>query len=174
MATNRTFRGVIKPFGAKGHFNEPQRHSMQAKGYKTGHSYFKTRGVEVTQPIFTKFRMGHNPLELTLYIPSTQGESELISKERLRQRIENAERKMSKLFGGYTEVEATGGWVNDEKKLVQEPQGKVTSYTTEQKLVRGRKRFEAYVKRIKKDYDQSSIAIEYEGDLFFYEPKNKK
>ena len=36
MATNRTFRGVIKPFGAKGHFNESQRHSMQAKGFKTG------------------------------------------------------------------------------------------------------------------------------------------
>jgi hypothetical protein len=37
MATNRTFKGAIKPMGASGHFNESQRHSMQAKGFKTGH-----------------------------------------------------------------------------------------------------------------------------------------
>jgi hypothetical protein len=37
MATNRTFKGAIKPMGASGHFNEPMRHAMQAKGLKTGH-----------------------------------------------------------------------------------------------------------------------------------------
>ena len=36
MATNRTFKGIAKPFGKSGHFNEPQRHAMQAKGFKTG------------------------------------------------------------------------------------------------------------------------------------------
>jgi len=36
MATNRTFKGAIKPMGKSGHFNEPQRHAMQAKGLKTG------------------------------------------------------------------------------------------------------------------------------------------
>jgi len=37
MATNRTFKGAIKPMGKSGHFHEPQRHAMQAKGLKTGH-----------------------------------------------------------------------------------------------------------------------------------------
>jgi len=32
-----TFKGEAKPFGKTGHFNEPRRHSLQAKGFKTGH-----------------------------------------------------------------------------------------------------------------------------------------
>jgi hypothetical protein len=131
------------------------------------------RGISMSPPVFRHSKMGHNPLELTLYIPSTQGESELVSKPVLKRRIEDAEKKMSGLFEGYTEVDATGGWVNDEKELVQEPQGKVTSFTTESQLEKGRKGFEDYVKKIKKDYKQSAIAIEYEGDLFFYQPKKK-
>jgi hypothetical protein len=136
--------------------------------------YLSAKGISVSQPVFRSTKMIHNPLELTLYVPGTQGESELVPKpERLR-RIKEAEKKMSNLFGGYTEVDATGGWVNDDKKLIQEPQGKVTAYTTPEKLAKGRKGFENYVKQIKKDYGQSAISIEYEGDLFFYEPKEKK
>jgi len=37
MAKGTTFRGAPKPFGGSGHFNEPRRHSLQAKGFKTGH-----------------------------------------------------------------------------------------------------------------------------------------
>jgi len=32
-----TYKGAVKPFGKTGHFNEPRRHSLQAKGFKTGH-----------------------------------------------------------------------------------------------------------------------------------------
>ncbi len=31
-----TFKGQAKPFGKSGHFNEPRRHALQAKGIKTG------------------------------------------------------------------------------------------------------------------------------------------
>jgi len=37
MAKSTTFKGAPKPFGGSGHFNEPRRHSLQAKGFKTGH-----------------------------------------------------------------------------------------------------------------------------------------
>lgn len=36
MAKSTTFKGQAKPFGKSGHFNEPRRHSLQAKGIKTG------------------------------------------------------------------------------------------------------------------------------------------
>lgn len=136
--------------------------------------FLSAKGISVQPPVFKKSHMEHNPLELTLYVPSTQGESTLIGKRERMERIQDAEEKMSNLFGGYTEVDATGGWVNDDNKLVQEPEGKVTAYTTQQKLKSGRKGFEDYVKKIKKDYGQSAISIEYEGDLFFYAPKEKK
>jgi hypothetical protein len=31
-----TFKGAPKPYGASGHFNEPRRHSLQARGIETG------------------------------------------------------------------------------------------------------------------------------------------
>jgi hypothetical protein len=36
MATNLTFKGEYKPMGASGHFSEPTRHALQAKGISTG------------------------------------------------------------------------------------------------------------------------------------------
>lgn len=36
MATSVTFKGAPKPYGATGHFDEPTRHALQAKGIKTG------------------------------------------------------------------------------------------------------------------------------------------
>lgn len=148
-------------------------------GYKNlaagdSHVHFlAAKGISVSPPVFKRSRMGHNPLELTLYVPSTQGREDVVSVPKQKARIADAEQEMSKLFEGYTEVGATGGWM-DKGKLIQEPQGKVTSYTTEAKLKSGRKGFEEYIKRIKKDYDQDQIAIEYEGDLFFYKTKGKK
>jgi hypothetical protein len=49
-----TFKGQPKPFGKSGHFNEPRRHSLQAKGIKTGNlskpvPYFNPAGRDVTQ-----------------------------------------------------------------------------------------------------------------------------
>jgi hypothetical protein len=36
MKSGTTFRGQAKPMGKSGHFYEPRRHSLQAKGFKTG------------------------------------------------------------------------------------------------------------------------------------------
>jgi hypothetical protein len=35
--SSTTFKGAPKPYGATGHFDEPRRHALQAKGIKTGH-----------------------------------------------------------------------------------------------------------------------------------------
>ena len=37
MAKSTTYKGAVKPFGKSGHFDESRRHSLQAKGIKTGH-----------------------------------------------------------------------------------------------------------------------------------------
>ena len=36
-----TFKGAPKPFGASGHFNESRRHSLQARGIKTGRNNYR-------------------------------------------------------------------------------------------------------------------------------------
>ena len=152
----------------------------QGSGYKnilnddSYKHYLAGKGVTIYQPFFKNQTLGHNPLELSLYVPATQGEAGEISDQDFLKRVSKAERKMSKLFGGYTEVSATGGWVNEKGKVIQEPVGKVTSFITPEDYENNRSKFERYVESIRKKYGQTSMSLEFEGDLFFYEPKKKK
>ena len=132
--------------------------------------YLSGKGIRIKQPVFQKLPMGHNPLELTLYVPSTQGESELITPKKFDKRITEAELKMSELFGGYTQVDTQGGWVG-ERGLVREPVAKVTSFTTIKDFEKNKAEFEGYVEEIRGKYGQESMSIEFEGDLYFYEPQ---
>ena len=132
--------------------------------------YLAGKGITIYQPIFKKLPMGHNPLELSLYIPSTKGKKKLTKKE-FDKRINNAEKKMSNLFGGYTQIDTTGGWVSG-NKLIEEPVATVTSFTTIDNFEKNKAEFENYVEEIRNKYKQESIAIEFEGDLYFYEPKD--
>lgn len=150
------------------------------KGYKNltpidSHIHFlSAKGVKMYQPFFRGVKMSHSPLELTLYVPSTQGEKDLMNASIQKARTTEAEGEMSKIFGGTTEVSAVGRWYNDKGLFVREPIAKVTSYTTPKAFNDGKKRFEDYVRQIARRYNQSSIALEYEGDMFFYNNPNKE
>jgi hypothetical protein len=79
MATNRTFKGTLKPFGKSGHFNESMRHSLQARGYRTGIQYKgKLIGVK-------KFANGYKaqilPMGNSSYYPSRKEVVEASKKE---------------------------------------------------------------------------------------------
>jgi hypothetical protein len=150
------------------------------KGYKNlapadSHiHYLSAKGIKMQQPFFKGVKLGHSPLELTLYVPSTFGESKIEPPAVRKKRINEAESTMSRIFGGTTEVSAVGRWYNNAGKFVREPIGKVTSYTTPKDFNKGKREFESYVKRIADKYGQTSIALEYEGDLFFFNaPKTK-
>jgi hypothetical protein len=131
--------------------------------------YLAGRGVKIYQPIFSNIPMEHKPLELSLYVPSTQGEKKRIDKAKFNKRIKDAETKMSKMFGGYTQVDTQGGWIGS-TGLVKEPVARVTSFTSEEDFENNKAKFEKYVSNISKKYEQESVSIEFEGDLYFYEP----
>jgi len=130
--------------------------------------YLSAKGVKIYQPFFRGVKLSHSPLELTLYVPSTQGLSNEVSTAEKERRIEEAERKMSRIFGGTTEVSAVGRWYDDRKKFVKEDIGKITSFTTPKDYTEGREKFEKYVRQIAKKYNQKSLTLEFEGDMFFY------
>ena len=63
MAKSTTYKGAVKPFGKSGHFDESKRHSLQAKGIKTGHYALEVGGAYVMSGLtkkefdFTKQRL---------------------------------------------------------------------------------------------------------------------
>ncbi len=137
--------------------------------------YLAGKGIKIQQPVFSHIAMGHNPLELTLYVPSTEkdnkGQDIRVSDAEYEARINDAEKKMSKLFGGYTKVDTQGGWYNADKgKLVEEDVATVTSFTKIEDFEENKSKFEDYVEKIRKEYEQDAMSIEFEGDLYFYEP----
>jgi len=150
------------------------------KGYRNlapadSHIHFlSAKGIKISQPFFRGIKLGHSPLELTLYVPSTQGEDRLMETPIQKMRVEEAEKTMSKMFGGTTEVSAVGRWYNDHNKFVREPIGKVTSYTTPKAFNKGKSDFEKYVREIARRYNQTTITLEYEGDMFFYNNPDKQ
>jgi hypothetical protein len=63
MATNKTYKGAFKPMGKSGHFDESMRHSLQAKGFKTGNLSAGGLGVVPPQPkgrlVVKEYRVYH-------------------------------------------------------------------------------------------------------------------
>lgn len=156
----------------------------QGRGYKNILTtdchihYLSAKGIRIKQPFFPGIKMGHNPLELSLFIPSTtknsEGKDMEVTSREFTGRLQDAERKLSNLFGGYTRVNAEGGWVNEKDRLVEEKVGSVTTYVTESALTEKRAELERYIEGIRKSYKQDSIGIGFEGDMFFYAPKKEE
>jgi hypothetical protein len=147
-----------------GWFRESQRHSLASRGIKT-------------QPFSTRVKMPPNPIELAVIVPGTLGEDTLISPKQLKRRIHINEARMKDLFGGYTEVNGEGAWVNPKThEETQEPDGVIKSFTTAKDYKEHQQEFAALVRKMKKDYKQKQIAFEFKNKLYFYPepPKEEK
>jgi hypothetical protein len=119
------------------------------------------------------FEGKHLPLETTLYVPSTDAKQRIIPENKQAQRVMLARRKMSQLFGGYTSVRATGGWISGKKRLIREPVFKVTSFSEVSKFKRNKGAFVKNVKDWGKAWGQQQMSVEYEGDMYWINPASK-
>jgi len=108
------------------------------------------------------------PIEIAVYVPSTKGADEKISKAEFIERIEETERYLSSKFGGYSKVDIDGGYVSDEKGLIKEDVAKVVAFSQDEKFLSNL--LPQLIKRITlwcDDWTQESIGFEIEGDLFY-------
>ncbi|MEF3305472.1 DUF3574 domain-containing protein [Paenibacillus sp. GYB003] len=103
-----------------------------------------------------------------LYVPSTVNGSIPIADEAHVRFVDEALAKFSNLFGGATAIEGTGGWVDDNKRLIKE---KVTIvYSFADKLDNpSLNEVVAYAKQLKQDLTQSSVSLEVDGKMYFIE-----
>jgi hypothetical protein len=111
------------------------------------------------------------PMEMAVYVPSTDKANIIISKRDYASRIEEVERYLSDLFGGYSAVSVDGGYVSDDKGLIQEDVTRVATFGSTEN-------FESkFTKLINKVVDwcnkwgQESMGFEFEGDMFYIDKK---
>lgn len=123
-----------------------------------------------------KNRLGENfelPIELAVYVPSTEKANQVVSKRDYASRIDEVRSYLANLFGGYSSEGIDGGYVSDEKGLIQEDVTKVTAFATKENF---EQKLESLVTQIKKwcgQWGQESIGFEFEGDLFYISKDGK-
>jgi len=106
-------------------------------------------------------------LEMAVYVPSTTVADQIISKTLFQKRIQEVEKYLSKLFGGYSSNSVEGGYVSKEKGLIKEDVSKVTAFGTEDAI---KKNFKPLMRQISKwceEWGQESMGFEFEGDLYY-------
>ena len=107
------------------------------------------------------------PMELAIYVPSTDKANIIISKKDFQNRVEEVERFLSDLFGGYSAVSVDGGYVSEDKGLIQED---VTRVATFGSIENFESNFERLINKIGEwcnKWGQESMGFEFEDDMFY-------
>ena len=107
------------------------------------------------------------PYEIKVYVPSTLLDQP-ISDSDFKSRIEETQEKLSELFGGFTTVGASGGYLSQQDGVISEPVIVVSSWATEEDYQSKLADLENFLKQKKTDWGQEVIGFEFENDFFMY------
>jgi len=105
--------------------------------------------------------------EIKIYVPSTQGESD-ISDADFEDRILFIQTALSTLFGGYTSVNADGGYIGASSELTSEPVGVVSTWATPEAYEEHLPKLEELLMYCRELWGQETIGFEFENDFFMY------
>tara|TARA_R110002050_G_scaffold236317_1_gene372174 strand:+ start:555 stop:3578 length:3024 start_codon:yes stop_codon:yes gene_type:complete len=120
--------------------------------------------AEIQPPL--KGATTENPYQIKIYVPSTVIDTP-ISQEQHETRINNTERFLSSLFGGYTSAEVTGGYYSNDG-LISEPVVVVSSWATPDNYQQHKEKIESFIKAKQQEWGQEAIGFEFEDDFFMF------
>lgn len=102
--------------------------------------------------------------KIAIYVPSTIDIDKPVNNSEW---IEKTAVFFSDLFGGCTSFEASGYWIDSNKKLIKEQPVVVYAYTTEEKAQEAEEKIISFVMDMKKEMQQECISVEYCNKLYF-------
>jgi hypothetical protein len=153
--------------------NSIKEHPDWAKGGKAPLEKLKELSDTDTLPFDRKgMKITHYPIETSVIIPSTQDVDKKLSKAKFNQRVRQSKKELGKLLDGYTKVDTIGGFYDkDSKKIVEEKGAKITIFANRAKLSQKSDQYKQWILRKQKEWGQSSIGFETEGDLYYLSKK---
>ena len=107
------------------------------------------------------------PYEIKIYVPSTRLDTK-ISEAAFQNRIGVTKSFLSHLFGGYTSVQAQGGYLSNDGGVITEPVVVVTGFANPKDYESKLPLLEAFIKSKQKRWGQESLGFEFENDFFMY------
>lgn len=107
------------------------------------------------------------PISMAVYVPSTDKANERVSKGSFGKRIDEVQETLSRMFGGFSSTDLEGGYMSNEKGLIQENVARVSSFGSEQDVKAKFKELIATIKSWCDMWGQESMGFEIEGDMFY-------
>jgi len=118
-----------------------------------------------------KDKMFHLPLEMVVYVPSTQDVDNVISVDEMQNRVNEVKEYLASKFGGYSATDKLGGFVDSTGKLVNEDVVQVTSFSTQEAYDENKEELIQQLAKWGKQWGQEAIGFEFEGDLMYVPQK---
>jgi DNA repair protein RadC len=119
-------------------------------------------------------KMFQLPLEMVIYVPSTQDVDKVISVDKMDKRVDEVKIYLANKFGGYTSADKLGGFVDSTGNLVNEDVVQVTSFSTKEAYAENKEELINQLAKWGEEWGQESIGFEFEGDLMYVPQKFKK
>ncbi|MEI6775162.1 MAG: hypothetical protein WCL18_10770 [bacterium] len=112
-----------------------------------------------------------------ILVPSTKNTekgSKRVSQKEYDARVNETRKFMATKYGGYTSVNTTGGYVNNDGKVIKEPVTEVVAYTTKEDYEKNKPAVDNYLDSKQKSWKQESMGYEYQDDAHLYYYKKKE
>lgn len=116
-------------------------------------------------------KMFHLPLEIAVYVPSTQDVDKVISESELNARVDEVSKYLAKIFGGFTKSDKVGGFMASNSELVTEDVVPVVSFATKKDYEANKNKLVTKLSEWARKWGQEAIGFEFEGDLYYVPQK---
>ena len=113
------------------------------------------------------------PYEIAVYVPSTQDANKIVNRKEFQRRIDEVQKYLAELFGGFSANDVDGGYTSTEKEVIQEDIYRVVSFATKEAA---KSKFPQLIDQLSiwaGKWGQEAIGLEFEGDMFYVDKKTK-
>ena len=116
-------------------------------------------------------KMFHLPIEVSVYVPSTQDVDKVVSKSEMKLRVEEVKKYLATLFGGFSSSSVEGGFLASDGKVVKENVERVVSFAEKSEFDKNKEALVQKASEWAAKWGQEAIGLEHEGDLYYVPQK---
>jgi len=116
-------------------------------------------------------KMFHLPIEVSVYVPSTQDVDKVISKSEMKLRVDEVKKYLATLFGGFSASSVEGGFLASDGKVVKENVERVVSFAPKEDFDKNKEALVQKASEWATKWGQEAIGLEHEGDLYYVPQK---
>lgn len=116
-------------------------------------------------------KMFHLPIEVSVYVPSTQDVDKVVSKSEMKLRVDEVKKYLAALFGGFSSSSVEGGFLASDGKVVKENVERVVSFAPKADFEKNKEALVQKASEWAAKWGQEAIGLEHEGDLYYVPQK---